>query len=110
MHRRLWARKLFRAWNRPRGSRVKHFVTVRAQIWRIAGAMLIAGGAAMGSRVEPTQDLARTMAERVTPATTHAEALRELRTAFPESSLALRVAALAMLNRRGADEPAHSPR
>jgi hypothetical protein len=50
------------------------------------------------------------MAERVTPATTHAEALRELRTAFPESSLALRVAALAMLNRRGADDSSHIPR
>ena len=45
-----------------------------------------------------------------TPATTHAEALRELRTAFPESSLALRVAALAMLNRRGADDSSHIPR
>ena len=64
----------------------------------------------MGSLAEPTTELARTMAERVPATTSHAEALRELRAAFPDSTLAARVAALAMLKRRGADGLPHIPR
>jgi hypothetical protein len=40
------------------------------------------------------------MAERIMGTMSHAEALRTLRTAFPESSLAQRVAVLARLARR----------
>ena len=54
----------------------------------------------MGLAAEPTTDLAQTMAERIMGTTSHAEALRTLRTAFPESSLAQRVAVLATLTRR----------
>jgi hypothetical protein len=50
------------------------------------------------------------MAERIMGAITHAEALRRLREAFPESPLTVRVAALEMLMRRGADAEAHIPR
>jgi hypothetical protein len=50
------------------------------------------------------------MAEQVVATTSHAEALRELRTAFPDSPLAVRVAALAMVMRRGADDLPHIPR
>jgi hypothetical protein len=64
----------------------------------------------MGSLVQTNHDLARTMAERVVATTSHAEALRELRTAFPDSPLAVRVAALAMVMRRGADDLPHIPR
>jgi hypothetical protein len=70
----------------------------------------------MGSFVDPRraeeQDLARAMAERIRAGTSHAEALRELRAAFPDSPLTLRVAALAMLARRTAGEPKrrHIPR
>jgi hypothetical protein len=42
--------------------------------------------------------------------TSNAEALRELRAAFPESPLTVRVAALAMLMRRGTNDPLHIPR
>jgi hypothetical protein len=40
--------------------------------------------------------------------TSHAEALKELRAAFPDSPLTMRVAALAILMRRGAGD--HIPR
>jgi hypothetical protein len=50
------------------------------------------------------------MLERITATTSHADALRELRTAFPESPLAVRVAALELLRRRGAGEAPHIPR
>ena len=64
----------------------------------------------MGSATEPTmgKDLARTMAERIAGASSHAEALSALRSAFPESPLTVRVAALAMLARRGPGD--HIPR
>ena len=45
------------------------------------------------------KDLAQTMAERIMGTRSHAEALKTLRTAFPESPLTARVAALAMLKR-----------
>lgn len=64
----------------------------------------------MGSAAEPTTDLARTMAERIMGITSYAEALRALRSAFPDSSLALRVAALAALTRRAQADPRHIPR
>jgi len=74
----------------------------------------------MGSFTEPTraedqdsaQALAQAMAERIGAAKSHAEALRELRSAFPESPLALRVAALAMMMRKRAagPNPPHIPR
>jgi hypothetical protein len=64
----------------------------------------------MGSLAEPTDDLAQAMAERVTGTTSHADALKALRAAFPESPLAVRVAALAMLARGGAGGPPHIPR
>jgi len=70
----------------------------------------------MGSLIEPSpaeeQDLARAMAERIRAANSHAEALRELRSAFPDSPLNVRVAALAMLARRASGEakPRHIPR
>ena len=64
----------------------------------------------MGSAAEPTTDLARTMAERIMGTTSYAEALRTLRSAFPDSSLALRVAALATLTRRAKADPHHIPR
>jgi hypothetical protein len=53
------------------------------------------------------------MVERITGTTSHAEALRQLRAAFPESPLTLRVAALAMLTRKsaaGGPSPRHMPR
>ena len=55
----------------------------------------------MGSVIEATcgKDLAETMVERIMGTKSHAEALRTLRTAFPESPLTARVAALAMLER-----------
>jgi hypothetical protein len=57
-------------------------------------------------------DLARDMVERMVRSglTSNAEALRELRAAFPESPLTVRVAALAMLMRRGTNNPLHIPR
>jgi hypothetical protein len=63
----------------------------------------------MGS-AEPTSDLAQTMAERIMGTTSHAEALRALRTAFPDSSLALRVAALETLMRRAPAGMPYIPR
>jgi hypothetical protein len=54
------------------------------------------------------KDLARAMAERIADTTSHAEALKALRSAFPESPLTLRVAALAMVPRRDAGD--HIPR
>jgi hypothetical protein len=69
----------------------------------------------MGSFIDPRraedQDLARAMVERIKAGSSHAEALRELRAAFPDSPLTLRVAALAMLARRS-DEAVrrHIPR
>jgi hypothetical protein len=45
------------------------------------------------------KDLARTMAERIMGTRSHAEALRTLRSAFPDSPLTARVAALAMRER-----------
>jgi hypothetical protein len=64
----------------------------------------------MGSVTEPIagKDLAQTMVERIMGTTSHAEALRELRAAFPESSLTARVAALARLMRTSAGD--HIPR
>lgn len=66
----------------------------------------------MGSVAEPKvgKELARTMVERIMGTTSHAEALRKLRSAFPESPLAVRVAALAMLTQSGANDPPHIPR
>jgi hypothetical protein len=64
----------------------------------------------MGSAAEATTDLAQTMAERIMGTTSHAEALRTLRAAFPDSSLALRVAVLATLTRRSPADPPHIPR
>ena len=66
----------------------------------------------MGSAAEPLRgsDLASTMLERITATTSHADALRELRAAFPESPLAVRVAALELLLRRSAGEAPHIPR
>ena len=65
----------------------------------MAGATAI-GGSVMGSAAEPPTDLAQTMAREIMGTTSHAEALRALRAAFPDSSLALRVAALATLMHR----------
>jgi hypothetical protein len=64
----------------------------------------------MGSVTEPSagKDLAQTMVERIMATTSHAEALRELRVAFPESPLAARVAALALLSRTNSAD--HIPR
>jgi hypothetical protein len=42
------------------------------------------------------QELAQAMAQRVMAASSHAEALKALRLAFPDAPLTLRVAALAM--------------
>jgi hypothetical protein len=66
----------------------------------------------MGSAAEPLRgsDLASTMLERIAATTSHADALKELRIAFPESPLAVRVAALELLRRRGAGEAPHIPR
>ena len=66
----------------------------------------------MGSVTEPSagKDLARTMVERIVGTTSHAEALRKLRSAFPESPLTVRVLALAMLMRSRANDPPHIPR
>jgi hypothetical protein len=50
------------------------------------------------------------MADRIVGTTSHAEALRTLRSAFPDSSLALRVAALAALTRRAPADSPHIPR
>ena len=65
----------------------------------------------MGSIVEPTHDpgLAETMVERIAGTASHAEALRTLRVAFPETSLAARVAALELAHRKPA-KPPHIPR
>jgi hypothetical protein len=66
----------------------------------------------MGSAAKATDstELTRIMADRIVGVITHAEALRRLRQAFPESPLTVRVAALEMLMRRGADPEAHIPR
>jgi hypothetical protein len=55
-------------------------------------------------------DSAQSMVERIVRhgPTSHAEALKELRAAFPDSPLTVRVAALAILMRRGAGD--HMPR
>ena len=50
------------------------------------------------------------MAERITGATSDADALKALRMAYPESPLAVRVAALALLARRSAGDRSHMPR
>ena len=51
------------------------------------------------------------MAERIGAASSHAEALRALRSAFPDSQLTVRVAALAMMRKRaGAPNVSHIPR
>jgi hypothetical protein len=55
-------------------------------------------------------ELARIMSERIMGAASNTEALRQLRAAFPESPLAVRVAALAMLMGRSPGEAAHMPR
>jgi hypothetical protein len=73
------------------------------------------GSIAQAQRVQDlaqTENLAQTMVERIIGTTSHAEALRELRAAFPESPLTLRVAALAMLARKSAAgaKPPHMPR
>jgi hypothetical protein len=66
----------------------------------------------MGSVTEPnrSQDLALSMAERITGATSDADALKTLRKAYPEIPLSVRVAALALLARRSAGEQPHIPR
>jgi len=67
----------------------------------------------MRSANEPSvgQDLARSMLERIAGTTSHAEALRMLRSAYPESPLTVRVLALAMLNHMDAFSAANrSPR
>ena len=66
----------------------------------------------MGSAAEPARgnDLASAMVERILGTTSHADALRELRAAFPESPLSVRVAALTLLARRAARGPPHIPR
>jgi hypothetical protein len=53
------------------------------------------------------QDLTKSMVERIMGAASHAEALRALRAAFPESPLPVRVAALALMRRSAGD---HIPR
>ena len=64
----------------------------------------------MGSVTEPIagKDLAQTMVERIMGTTSHADALKTLRSAFPESPLTVRVTALAMLTHRSAGD--HMPR
>jgi hypothetical protein len=64
----------------------------------------------MGSAAEPPTDLARSMADRIMGTTSYAEALRTLRSAFPDSSLELRVAALTALTGRAPAETPHIPR
>jgi hypothetical protein len=73
----------------------------------------------MGSFIKPpraedqdsSETLAQAMAERVGAAKSHAEALRALRLAFPDSPLTLRVAALAMMRKRpDAPKASHIPR
>jgi hypothetical protein len=64
----------------------------------------------MGSAAESTTDLEQTMVKRIMGTTSHAEALRMLRAAFPDSSLALRVAVLASLTRRVPADLPHIPR
>jgi hypothetical protein len=67
----------------------------------------------MGSVTEPhrvealLQDLTKSMVERIMGTTSHAEALRALRAACPESPLPVRVAALAVMRRTAGD---HIPR
>jgi hypothetical protein len=55
-------------------------------------------------------DLAHTMASRIRGAVSDAEALRTLRAAFPDSPLAVRVAALATLAQRTEPALLHMPR
>jgi hypothetical protein len=65
------------------------------------------------SAADETQvHLAQAMVLRIRGMTSHAEALRALRAAFPDSPLAVRVAALATLPQRSAAEPSrlHIPR
>jgi hypothetical protein len=50
------------------------------------------------------------MAERITGAASDADALKALRKAYPETPLAVRVAALALLARRSAGDQPHIPR
>ena len=66
----------------------------------------------MGSITEPSagKDLAHTMVEQIVGTASHAEALRKLRSAFPESPLTARVAALALLMRTSKNDPPHIPR
>jgi hypothetical protein len=66
----------------------------------------------MGSTTDPhrSQDLPSTMAERITGATSDAEALKALRKVYPEAPLAVRVAALAMLARSDVSDQPHIPR
>jgi hypothetical protein len=66
----------------------------------------------MGSIVEPTDGarLAEVMAERISATASHAEALRTLRAAFPESPLAARVAALELLANRTSGKSPYIPR
>ena len=75
------------------------------------------GAPSRGARTRPRQaaptknpDSAQSMVERIIRRglTSHAEALKELRAAFPDSPLTVRVAALAILMRRGAGD--HVPR
>ncbi len=62
----------------------------------------------MSSATPVTDDLVRAMAERIALSASCAEALGRLRAAFPESPLALRVAALSLVSARSG-EP-HIPR
>ena len=50
------------------------------------------------------------MAERITGAASDADALKALRKAYPETPLAVRVAALALLARRSGGDQPHIPR
>jgi hypothetical protein len=58
----------------------------------------------MGAEPRLAEDLARSMVKRVVATMSPAEALRELRAAFPESPLTVRVAALAILQRNAGDQ------
>jgi hypothetical protein len=66
----------------------------------------------MGSVVDAARgrDLASTMIERIRETTSHADALRQLRDAFPDSPLSVRVAALELLRRQALGEAPHIPR
>jgi hypothetical protein len=88
---------------------VKGSVTSREPVSIVPGS---SAGCPMGSVTEPNRnhDLASTMAERITGAGSDADALKALRKAYPETPLAVRVAALALLARRSGGDQPHIPR